>query len=86
MDKLEEMRKKPLLRHMRILIPDVDFLFRAVEQLTKSTPLLRNLYTSMFLGEGRNEDLPPQVQYWLQEIPKFLDSLDLDIRELVESE
>jgi len=64
----------------------IDDLLRAVEQLAKSAPLLHNLYTSMFLSEERNEGLPPQVQYWLQEIPKFLDSLDSDVKKLVEDE
>ena len=48
---------------------------RVIREWAASGPLLRNIYTSMLMSEGRNKGLPPQVQYWLQEIPKFLDNL-----------
>jgi len=56
---------------------------RVIRELAASGPLLRNIYTSMFMSESRNEGLPPQVQYWLQEITKFLDNLSPDAKALV---
>ena len=93
MNKLKEMSKKPLMRHLRILMPDVDLLFRAVEQLSVEHKAIMKLKEK--LGKDgeysmvRSDKEPMDIFEILSigDIFETIDNaLDPDIKEMVESE